>query len=79
MRMVTAYSMLANGGRRIKPTLIDRIQDRCGQTIYRHDERDCEGCDAENGRTRTSRSSSTIASRCSIRSPPTRSPRSWRA
>ncbi len=27
MRMVTAYSMLANGGRRIRPTLIDRIQD----------------------------------------------------
>ena len=35
MRMVTGYSMLANGGRRIKPTLIDRIQDRTGQTIYR--------------------------------------------
>ena len=47
MRMVTAYSMLANGGKRIKPTLIDRIQDRWGNTIYRHDERVCEGCDAE--------------------------------
>jgi penicillin-binding protein 1A len=45
-RMVTAYSMLANGGRRIKPTLIDRIQDRWGHTIYRHDERQCLGCDA---------------------------------
>ncbi len=32
MRMVTAYSMLANGGKRIKPTLIDRIQDRWGHT-----------------------------------------------
>ena len=47
LRMVTAYSMLANGGKRIKPTLIDRIQDRWGHTIYRHDERVCEGCDAE--------------------------------
>src|SRR5437588_2171510 len=28
LRMVTAYSMFANGGKRIKPTLIDRIQDR---------------------------------------------------
>jgi len=28
LRLTTAYSMLANGGRRIKPTLIDRIQDR---------------------------------------------------
>ncbi|AWN34609.1 penicillin-binding protein 1A [Methylobacterium radiodurans] len=47
MRMVTAYSMLANGGRRIRPTLIDRIQDRIGETIYRHDTRKCVGCDAE--------------------------------
>ncbi len=46
MRMVTAYSMLDNGGKRIKPTLIDRIQDRWGHTIYRHDERECLGCDA---------------------------------
>jgi penicillin-binding protein 1A len=46
LRMVTAYSMLANGGKRIKPTLIDRIQDRWGKTIYRHDERQCLGCDA---------------------------------
>jgi penicillin-binding protein 1A len=47
MRMVTAYSMLDNGGRRIKPTLIDRIQDRTGENIYRHDARKCIGCDAE--------------------------------
>ena len=47
MRMTAAYSMFANGGRRIKPTLIDRIQDRNGQTIYRHDDRKCTGCDAE--------------------------------
>ncbi len=44
MRMVTAYSMLANGGRKIKSTLIDRIQDRWGHTIYRHDERTCQEC-----------------------------------
>jgi len=47
MRMVTAYSMLVNGGRRIRPTLIDRIQDRVGSTIYRHDNRKCLGCNAE--------------------------------
>src|SRR4051812_20551541 len=47
MRMTAAYSMFANGGRRIKPTLIDRIQDRTGQTIYRHDGRKCEGCNAD--------------------------------
>jgi penicillin-binding protein 1A len=49
MRMVTAYSMLANGGRRVKPTLIDRIQDRYGRTIYKHDQRECRGCDAPGG------------------------------
>lgn len=47
LRMTAGYSMLANGGKRIKPTLIDRIQDRQGQSIYRHDERVCEGCTAE--------------------------------
>jgi penicillin-binding protein 1A len=47
LRMVTAYSMLDNGGRRVKPTLIDRIQDRYGHTIYKHDERECRGCDAD--------------------------------
>ncbi len=49
MRMVTAYSMFANGGRRVKPTLIDRIQDRYGHTIFRHDARECRGCDAPDG------------------------------
>ena len=46
LRQVTGYSMFANGGKRIKATLIDRIQDRWGNTIYRHDERICQGCDA---------------------------------
>lgn len=49
MRMVTAYSMFANGGRRVKSTLIDRIQDRYGHTIFKHDQRECRGCDATEG------------------------------
>ena len=49
MRMVTAYSMIANGGKRVKATLIDRIQDRFGHTIYKHDQRECRGCDAPDG------------------------------
>jgi len=44
LRLTAAYAMLDNGGRRIKPTMIDRIQDRWGKTIYRHDERKCIGC-----------------------------------
>jgi penicillin-binding protein 1A len=47
LRLTAAYGMLANGGRRIKPTLIDRIQDRYGATIYKHDERQCEACQAD--------------------------------
>ncbi|HEX2653126.1 MAG TPA: penicillin-binding transpeptidase domain-containing protein, partial [Xanthobacteraceae bacterium] len=50
MRMTTAYSMFANGGKRIKPTLIDRVQDRYGRTIYKHDDRECRGCDADKWR-----------------------------
>lgn len=46
LRMVSAYSVLANGGKQIKPSLIDRIQDRYGKTIYSHEERTCEGCNA---------------------------------
>ena len=46
LRMVTAYSMFDNGGRRVIPTLIDRIQDRYGHTIFKHDQRECIGCDA---------------------------------
>ena len=46
LRMTSAYAMFANGGRRITPTLIDRIQDRYGHTIYKHDGRECRGCEA---------------------------------
>ena len=44
LRLTTAYAMFANGGKRITPTLIDRIQDRHGRTIYRHDQRTCLDC-----------------------------------
>ena len=45
-RLTTAYAMLVNGGRLITPTLIDRIQDRRGRTIFRHDSRPCAACRA---------------------------------
>ena len=44
LRMTTAFAMLVNGGRRITPALIDRIQDRQGKTIFRHDARKCDDC-----------------------------------
>jgi len=46
LRITTAYAMLVNGGKRITPTLIDRIQDRHGKTIFRHDRRNCVSCRA---------------------------------
>jgi penicillin-binding protein 1A len=48
LRMTTAYSMFANGGKKIEATLIDRVQDRRGKTIWRHDKRDCTNCSADN-------------------------------
>ena len=44
LNMATAYGVLVNGGYRIEPSFVDRIQDRYGKTIYRHDERDCPDC-----------------------------------
>jgi penicillin-binding protein 1A len=46
LRMVTAYSMIANGGRKVDATFIDRIQNRYGRTIWKHDKRECDGCAA---------------------------------
>src|SRR5690606_30849767 len=46
LRLVSAYAVLANGGKQIKPTVVDRIQDRYGNTIFRHEERTCDGCNA---------------------------------
>ena len=43
-KMVAAYAMFANGGERVEPTLVDRVQDRWGRTVYRHDQRMCDGC-----------------------------------
>ena len=43
-KMVSAYAMFANGGERVEPTLVDRVQDRYGKTIYRHDQRICTDC-----------------------------------
>ena len=44
LQLTSAYAMLVNGGRRIDATMIDRIQDRHGLTIFRHDIRDCQSC-----------------------------------
>ncbi len=48
LKMVSAYAMFANGGERVEPTLVDRVQDRWGNTIYKHDQRECAECREEN-------------------------------
>jgi penicillin-binding protein 1A len=53
IRLTTGYSEFVNGGKKISASLIDRIQDRNGGTIWRHDERACEGCNVENWRGQT--------------------------
>ncbi|MEQ9798029.1 PBP1A family penicillin-binding protein [Parvibaculum sp.] len=47
MRLVGAYAILDNGGKRVEPTLIDRVQDRFGRTVYRADDRACAECNED--------------------------------
>ncbi len=44
LRLTTAYGELVNGGKKIIPQFVDRIQDRTGKTIFRSDQRACEQC-----------------------------------
>ena len=44
-RLSKAYAAFVNGGKEVTPTLLDRVQDRRGATLYRHDQRRCEGCE----------------------------------
>lgn len=47
INMARAFGMLVNGGKKIDTYLVERIQDRNGRTIYRHDRRECENCSVE--------------------------------
>ncbi|MCC7305089.1 MAG: penicillin-binding protein 1A [Alphaproteobacteria bacterium] len=44
LRMTAAYAVFVNGGKKIIPTIIDRVQDRRGKTIFKHDNRGCGSC-----------------------------------
>jgi penicillin-binding protein 1A len=43
-RLTAAYAAFVNGGRRVNPYLIEYVQDRNGETIYRGDNRTCREC-----------------------------------
>ncbi len=47
LKLTTAYAELVNGGKKVVPTLVDRVQDRNGKTVYRHDTRPCPACSVE--------------------------------
>lgn len=46
INVVSAYARIANGGKLVRASVIDRVQDRNGKTIYRHDQRPCRNCTA---------------------------------
>jgi penicillin-binding protein 1A len=46
-KLAAGYASFVNGGKQVKYTLIDRIQDRWGKTIWTYDERKCADCNAE--------------------------------
>ena len=45
LSLTSAYAPFVNGGKKIKPKLISRIQDRRGKTIFQQKSRKCKGCD----------------------------------
>ncbi len=49
LKLTNAYGILANGGKKIEPSFIEKVQDRYGKTIYKRDNRDCIGCIESSG------------------------------
>ncbi len=47
LKMTSAYSVFANGGKRMEPVYITRVQDRYGRTVFRHSDGDCLLCHQE--------------------------------
>ena len=44
LKLTSAYCSFANGGKLIKPIMIDRIQDSEGNTIFNNEKRQCSNC-----------------------------------
>ena len=44
LKLISAYSILANGGFEVEPSFFDLVQDRYGNTIYKHGHLKCLGC-----------------------------------
>ncbi len=39
--------MIANGGKKIKPTAIEKVQNKHGKTIFKRDNRECPECNLD--------------------------------
>jgi len=48
LKMASAYATIVNGGKKVTPTLLDRVQNSKGETVYIHDHRACPECMMEN-------------------------------
>ena len=44
LKLTSAYSSFVNGGKLVKPIMIDRIQDSEGSTIFNNEKRKCVNC-----------------------------------
>lgn len=66
INMASAYGIMVNGGKKASPYFIERIQDRNGKTIYKHDERECEECVQDSWKTSRYLSLMIIANKLSI-------------
>ena len=44
LKLTSAYCSFVNGGKKIEPILIDRIQDSEGETFFNSETRTCENC-----------------------------------
>ena len=53
LKLTSAYATLLNAGKELKPSFVDRIQDRHGHTIFRQDRRSCAMCSGNNVDTTT--------------------------
>ena len=61
LRLATAYAMMVNGGKKINPSMIEKIQDREGKTIYKRDKRNCKNCYINNINEFVERSANNLA------------------
>lgn len=49
--ITTAYAMIANGGKKIEPTLIEKLQDKNGKILFRRDNSSCTNCQIASNKT----------------------------